>query len=82
MTRIKQDRTRRSGHAHAKNSQDYPQTIYTPAQKRHYLRAAASQFVAMIWTWGEGTLLEAKALGAAQRLIEELTDEQQKEAKQ
>lgn len=69
MTKIKRDRTRKAGFRGSMNSQDFPRTVYTPAQKRHYLRQHARTFVAMIRIWGEGSLLEAETGRAVERLI-------------
>lgn len=67
-TAIKQDRSRRAGHKHSLNAQDFEPTQFTPEQRRYFLRGAARTFVAMIDTWGDGTLLESEAMRAAERL--------------
>ena len=75
MIRMRQSRTRRSGHRHSMNEQDYPPTVYTPAQRAQFLRNAAAQFVGMVETWGAGRRAEGTAKAAALALVDVLRRE-------
>lgn len=69
-TVIRQNRTRRAGHKHALNEQDFPPTVYTPAQRADILRRAANHFVGMVETWGTGRRAESAAKAAALALAD------------
>ena len=73
--RLKQDRTRRSGHAHSKNAQDFPVTKKTPELCRQQLRNVCRTFLTMMAPWCEGRQAETIARAAVRALVDTLDKE-------
>ena len=75
MTTLRRARTRKAGYTGSMNEQDLPMPTYTPAERAARLRHAATQFVGMVQTWGNGRKAEAVAKAAALALVDELKRE-------
>ena len=69
--RLKQDRTRRSGHAHSRFAQDTPQRPATAAENR---QALAQQARWLLWLMTRYGLPEAQATVAAKAALRNLIE--------
>lgn len=76
--RLKQDRSRRSGHKHSLSAQDFPPIPQTPQLRRQRLRDAALDFLGMAKVWGEGRQSEVVARAAVRAMIDVLDREEAK----